>query len=184
MEIDADDMRIETLRIKVTSAREPFDSTPLNEQRIQIGYTYISIASKPDRDSDFKSFYYRSLSDSAITKGVEQVRENLTSPVIDITAEVRFSRQYMGSSDDGASVMLHNMTYDCKTDMISALITLEKADGTTWESAPDFKITDDEFWSVGLVDSMAKEIDRIGNSLGFATDVKSKTLKYSAFRIV
>lgn len=184
MNIDASDMRIENLRIKVTSTREPMNSTPLNEQRIEIGYTHLNVDSKKDRHSEFETFYSTNLSDASISRAIGKVKKNLTSAVIDITAEARFARQFFGTTDDGSWVMLHNFTYDCKTDIISALFTIEKEGGTTWEPARDFKITDEEFWSAGMVSCMADEIDKVGKKLGFPTDVKSKTLKYSAYRIV
>lgn len=183
MELEADDMRIESLQIRIVAARPTGDSLPLQELILTLGYTEIYLSTREDRQSEYRTVFTGDLSADTIQGAIKVAKHLLVSDVLEITAEANFSRQYMGQHD-GAYVMFHRFCYDSKLDFITALITLEDADSGKWIPAPNFELTHEEFWSAGLVPHLAEQIDEVGSALGFNTDTKSRKLFVTAFRSV
>lgn len=183
MKIDADDMRIESLEIRIVAARPTGDPLPLQELILTLGYTEIYLAARENRHSEYRTVFTDSLSEDSIQGAIKIVKHLLVSDVLEITAEANFARQYIGEHE-GAYAMLHRFRYDSKLDFITTLLTLEDADSGKWIPEPKFNLTYEEFWSAGLVEHLAEQIDEIGAAVGFNTDTKSKKLQTTAFRSV
>lgn len=183
MELDADDMRIESLEIRIVAARATGDSLPLQELILTLGYTDIFVVAREDRQSNYRTVFADDLSEDSIQGAIKIIKNLLVSDVLEVTAEANFARQYIGQQD-GAYVMFHRFRYDSKLDFITVLLTLEDADSGKWVPEPNFNLTYEEFWSSGLVPHLAGKIDEVGSALGFNTDTKSRKLHVTAFRSI
>jgi hypothetical protein len=183
MELEAEDMRIESLEIRIVAARETGNNLPLQELILTLGYTDIFVSARENRQSEYRTVFADSLTGDSIQGAIKVVKHLLVSDVLEITAEANFARQYIGQQDE-AYVMFHRFRYDSKLDFITALLTLEDADSSKWVPAPDFVFTYEDFWSAGLVSILAEQIDEVGSALGFDTDTKSRKLQVTAFRSV
>lgn len=183
MELEADDMRIESLQIRIVAARPTGDSLPLQELILTLGYTEIYLAARENRQSEYRTVFADSLSEDSIQGAIKIAKHLLVSDVLEITAEANFARQYIGQHDE-AYVMFHRFRYDSKLDFITAFLTLEDADSGKWVPEPNFNLTYEEFWSAGLIPHLAEQIDEVGAALGFNTDTKSRKLHVTAFRSI
>jgi hypothetical protein len=176
-------MRLESLAIKIVAARAPFDPLPLQELRITFTDTEIFFSARENRHSGYEAIMEGGLSVEAVKSVIRQAKRKLVSNVLEITAEANFSRQFIGTEDE-VPVLLHRFRYDSKLDFLTALVTLEDADSKNWQPDDEFSLSTDDFWSVGLINSLAHHIDVFGSELGFITDTKKKALQVTAFRSV
>jgi hypothetical protein len=181
MELDADDMRLGSLEMRIIA--EGSSTNPRQELVLEITYTEISLFEK--RKRGYTEHFTASLSSGSIAAAIELAKKILKSEVTSITAGAMFRRKYIGSTDDDFLVALENFYFDSNSDILTSLIKIEATDSLTWEPDPEFKLSAKEFWSIWLVSFLAvNHIEEISSKLGFATDVKSKELKITALRNV
>lgn len=183
MEIDADDMKLESLEIKIVAAREPGHNLPLQELILTFSWPVTLLSTREDRDSDPSIVFSGNLTKKSIQKALKTAENLLVSDVLEITAEAKFLRQYIGRLDE-TYVLFHNFRYDSKLDFLTAFITLEDDGNKTWKPDLDFTLTPEEFSSIDLVSSMVERIDEVGIALGFPTNIFDKSLQITAFRSV
>lgn len=180
MHLDPSDMRLGSLEIRIIA--EDSDTKVRQELVLELTYTEIFLFEKKKRG--YTELFTASLSGETISQAKELAKATLKTAVTEITAGVMFSRKYIGATDDDRPVALHYFHYESNEDTLKALIKIEYADNLTWEPALNFKLSSEDFWSAGLVLSMADHIDDIGTELGFPTNVRNKTLKITALRSV